>query len=388
MVRFISQLFIFITLINNKIIVYVVNVDWFFISHRLPLAQEALNRHWNVFLICKNTGKFDELEKLGIKCIPADFTRSGKNPLKELKLIRFLKKIYKQIEPDIIHHIALKASIYGTIAAKRSKVKAKVINAVSGLGYTFTGDKTFLSKFFIIKLFKYAFSDQKANFIFQNPDDDSFYNELKFLNERNHIVIKGSGVDETVFTEKINSILKSKIRIVFLARMLKDKGLLEFVRAANILRDRYADILEFVLVGGIDLFNPAHISEEKLISLTDGKYLIWKGHQKNVKEIYESADIVCLPSYREGLPKSLVEAMAVGCPVITTDAVGCRECVDDGVNGFLVPVKDYNILAQRIEKLVIDTELRIKMGHKSREKMLREMSLSKIIKMTFSFYEQ
>ena len=375
-------------LTNNTKIIYVINVDWFFISHRLPLAQEALRRKWDVYLICKDTGKFDELISMGIKCISTDFSRSGKNPLKELKLIWFLKKNYKRIEPDIIHHIALKASIYGTIAAKSSNIKAKIINAVSGLGYIFSGNKPSFSKYFLIRLFKYAFSDQRTNFIFQNPDDDSFYNDLKFLNDRNHIIIKGSGIDENVFLEKKNVISNKKIRIVFLARMLRDKGLFEFVQAANKLRNRYSDILEFVLVGGIDLFNPAYISEEMLNSLTDGKYLIWKGHQNNIKEIYEDADIVCLPSYREGLPKSLVEAMAVGCPIITTDAVGCRECVDDGVNGFLVPIGDYDVLAQRIEILVNDKELRIKMGHKSREKMVREMSLSKIIKMTFDFYGQ
>jgi glycosyltransferase involved in cell wall biosynthesis len=208
------------------------------------------------------------------------------------------------------------------------------------------------------------------------------------LNERNHVIIKGAGVDETVFLEKKNSVLKGKIRIVFLARMLKDKGVFEFIKAANMLRARYSDIIEFVLVGGIDIFNPSFVSEVQLISLTDSTYLIWLGHQENVKKIYESADIVCLPSYREGLPKSLVEAMAVGCPIITTDAIGCRECVDNGVNGFLVPVGDYEILAQRIEELVLDKELRIKMGHKSREKMIKEMSLSKVIKMTFDFYEQ
>lgn len=369
-------------------IVYVVNVDWFFISHRLPLALEALSRKWNVYLICKNTGKFGELTNMGINCISVDFSRSGKNLVKELKYIFFLKKIYKNLNPDIIHHIAIKASVYGTIAAKKSKVNAKIINTVSGLGYTFTGNKRLFSKFFLIRLFKYVFSDQRTDFIFQNPDDNSFYNDLKFLNERNHVIIKGAGVDETVFLEKKNSVLKGKIRIVFLARMLKDKGVFEFIKAANMLRARYSDIIEFVLVGGIDIFNPSFVSEDQLISLTDSTYLIWLGHQENVKKIYESADIVCLPSYREGLPKSLVEAMAVGCPIITTDAIGCRECVDNGVNGFLVPVGDYEILAQRIEELVLDKELRIKMGHKSREKMIKEMSLSKVIKMTFDFYEQ
>ena len=221
---------------------------------------------------------------MGINCISVDFSRSGKNLVKELKYIFFLKKIYKNLNPDIIHHIAIKASVYGTIAAKKSKVNAKIINTVSGLGYTFTGNKRLFSKFFLIRLFKYVFSDQRTDFIFQNPDDNSFYNDLKFLNERNHVIIKGAGVDETVFLEKKNSVLKGKIRIVFLARMLKDKGVFEFIKAANMLRARYSDIIEFVLVGGIDIFNPSFVSEDQLISLTDSTYLIWLGHQENVKK--------------------------------------------------------------------------------------------------------
>lgn len=375
-------------IIKKKKIVFVVNVDWFFISHRLPLAKEALIRDWEVYLVTRNTGNFEELEHLGIHCISADFERSGKNPVKELRLISLFKRIYNEIKPDIIHHVTLKPSIYGTIAARRSKNSAKVINAVSGLGYNFTGNRHFLNKVFLISLLKYAFSDKQTYFIFQNPDDKAFYNRLKFLKENNHIIIKGSGVDENLFPEKKILTGRKKLKVVLLARMLKDKGVFEFIKAAEILKKNYAEILQFELVGGIDIFNPAYISKEELSKFTDDNYLKWLDHQSDVRGIYESADIVCLPSYREGLPKSLVEAMAVGCPIITTDAIGCKECVDDGINGFLVPIGDSELLAQRIEKLVLDEGLRIRMGHKSREKMLIEMSLSKIIKMTFDFYEQ
>lgn len=278
--------------------------------------------------------------------------------------------------------------IYGTIAGRSANVKGKIINAVSGFGYSFNGNRHLYNKIILISLFKYAFYDKKPYFIFQNPDDEAFYNRLGFLNDHNHILIKGSGVDENLFPEKKSILNKKKLKIVLLARMLKDKGVFEFIKAASTLKSKYSDILEFILVGGIDIYNPAFISEEELYNLSDGNYLKWIGYQSNVREIYESADIVCLPSYREGLPRSLVEAMAVGCPIITSDAIGCRECVDDGVNGFLVPFRDSIILAQRIEKLVLDNELRIKMGHKSREKMVREMTLSKVIKMTFDFYEQ
>lgn len=374
--------------LSRKKIVYVVNVDWFFISHRLPLAQEVLKGMNDVYLITKNTGRFEELELLGIRCFEIDFERSGKNPLKELSLIKQLTKLYAAIKPDVIHHITLKPSIYGTIAAKRCGCSAKIINAISGLGYIFTANRQSLNKIILISLLKFAFSDKRANFIFQNPDDRSFYRKLGFLNEQNHIIIKGAGVDENVFLPKNNRLVDKKIRVVLLGRMLKDKGVLEFIRAANALKEKYDGVIEFVLAGGIDNFNPAAISDETLYKLCDGKYIRWIGHQKNVIEIYGHADIVCLPSYREGLPKSLVEAMAIGCPIITTDAIGCRECVEEGVNGYLVPIGDHIILAQRIETLALNKELRIRMGNNSREKMVKEMSLSKVIKMTFDFYVQ
>jgi glycosyltransferase involved in cell wall biosynthesis len=234
-----------------------------------------------------------------------------------------------------------------------------------------------------------AFSDKKANFIFQNPDDLAVYKRFGFLNELNNIIIKGAGVDENIFYyREPHSKDTDKIRVVLLARMLKDKGVLEFIKAGNVLKEILQDRMEFVLVGGIDEFNPAAISADTLYKLCDNVFISWLGQRADVMEIYDKADIVCLPSYREGLPKSLVEAMAIGRPLITTDAIGCRECVEEGVNGFLTPIGDHIILAERIKTLVLDKKLRLKMGEASRMKMVKEMSLNNVVKMTFSFYEK
>lgn len=367
-----------------KKIVFVVNVDWFFVSHRLPLALEAIHRGWIVYLVSKDTGKFAALEEMGIRCIDLEFERSGKNPFKELNLIRKLKKIYQTIQPQIVHHITLKPCIYGTIALKHFK-GVKVINAVSGLGYSFTDNRKSLSKVILLGLLKWAFKSRSSGFIFQNPDDRDFYGSMNFLTSDNYALIKGSGVDETLFPY-IEPQQKRLVTITLLARMLKDKGVVEFIQAAKLLEKDYKDKLEFVLVGGIDIYNPAHLSEAELQNFCDGSYIKWLGHTQNVIDIYSNSDVVCLPSYREGLPKSLVEAMAVGRPIITTDAIGCRECVQDGINGYLVPVKDSSILAGKIAVLASNPELRISMGLASRKKMLNEMSLKQVISQTFNFY--
>jgi len=370
----------------GKKLLFVVNVDWFFVSHRLPLALEALKRNYDVYLATKDTGCKKSLIEQGIKVINIDFERSGKNPVKELSLISKLTKIYKDVKPDVIHHITLKPSIYGTIAARKAKSKAKIINAVSGLGYTFTDNRKSLSKVFLKGLLRWAFSDQKSNFIFQNPDDQGFYNQLGFLSGKNFVIIKGSGVDEKEFTFSA-PVKKEKLVVVLLARMLKDKGVLEYIEAAQALKKEFTGKAEFWLVGGIDEHNPAHITEQELKEKCDTGYIEWLGHRNDVKYIYEQSDIVCLPSYREGLPKSLIEAMAIGRPVITTDAIGCRECVDEDINGFKVPVKDHEQLGLRMKQLLLDEDLRSKMGKASREKMVNEFSLKEVVAQTFKLYE-
>jgi glycosyltransferase involved in cell wall biosynthesis len=371
---------------DKKVLIYVANVDWFFVSHRLPLAKEALRKKMVVYLFTKNTGSFKNLQDIGINCIDVNFNRSGMNPFIDIFLIFRLAQLFYKIRPDYIHNITLKPSIYSTFAVKIIKIETKIINAISGLGYTFIENRKTIYKIIIKILLKIAFSDKKSNFIFQNPDDQTLFSNYGFTNNNNQIIIKGSGVDELYYKNNITSNINNKVKIVLLARMLKDKGVIEFVNAANLLKDKYISKFEFLLVGNIDYNNPAFISEKELLSFCDNSYIKWLGFQNDVKDIYRNCDIVCLPSYREGLPKSLVEAMAMELPIITTNTTGCRECVEDGYNGFLVPVKDHVELANKIELLGLNSNLRIKMGKMSRIKMLEEMSLNKVINETFKFY--
>lgn len=373
-------------------LLFVVNVDWFFKSHRLPLAIEALSRGYSVSLITENTGLFSELQQHGIKCYDLKFGRGYSNPFSELKNLFLLIKYYKSLEPDVIHHITLKPYLYGSFVAVRIlKKKILIVNAITGLGYLFTANKkSYLGQ--ILKLLITISIPQKNSirYIFQNIDDYSFFQKIIYLNRKNVFLIKGAGVDCNYFIKKNISKQSNdiKIRVTLVARILKDKGILEFVNAANILKNKLYGKCEFLIVGGLDLENPSSLSQSDLYNLLDNNYIIWLGNRNDIKEIYQESHIACLPSYREGLPKSIIEAMAMSLPIITTNAPGCRECVQDGVNGFLVPVGDYLLLSKKILQLVENENIRIKMGIESRKKMVSEFSLSHIIAQTFLVYEK
>ncbi len=369
-------------------ILYVVNVDWFFISHRLPLAKEALKRGYQVTVLTKNTGRKDEIEGHGMKFIDINFERSGKNPINELSVLFQIYNVYKRIRPDIIHHVTIKPAIYGSAVIRLFKLKdVNFVNAISGLGYNFTAGRKTKLQMLLLYLMKYSFKNRDANFIFQNPDDCEFYTQLGFVNSNNHVIIKGSGVDENRFRYSSPS-NNSKLRVILTARMLFDKGIVEFSLAARELKDKWFGKVEFLFVGNIDPDNPASARVEDMEKLLIIDYIKWEGFQADMGKVLTEADIVCLPSYREGFPKALVEAMAIGRPIVTTDTPGCRECVMEGENGYLVPVKDYQLLSKRIEDLLLHKELRLKMGKASREMMEMGMSLSKVIDNTFDFYER
>lgn len=370
-------------MIKSKTIFYVVNVDWFFVSHRLQLAIAMKDAGYEVFVLTKDTGRAGEIQDADLKFINIDFERSGSNPFKELFLIFYLNKIYKKYKPDIIHHVTIKPSIYGSIAAKSLK-NVRVINAISGLGYNFIDGRDGIIQKIVKSMMRYAFS-KNVNFIFQNPDDLSLYKSLNFLKTDNYKLIKGAGVDQDVFpyTEPVK---KLKLEVIFIARMLLDKGIREFIAAANLLNDKWNGKAIFILVGDTDNHNLSAISEQEIKAAEKDGFIVWKGHQRNVIPSLINADIVCLPSYREGLPKSLIEAMAIGRPIVTTDVPGCRECVKHEYNGLLVPVKTVSELALALDKLLSDNELRIQMGIASRAKMELELSLKKVIADTYSFY--
>nr|WP_299034122.1 glycosyltransferase family 4 protein [uncultured Tenacibaculum sp.] len=369
-----------------KKLLIVVNVDWFFLSHRLPIAQRALKEGWDVYLAAQDTGKSETIKKHGVKFINIPLSRSGTSLLEEFKTIKFFFKVYNKVKPDIVHHVTMKPVIYGSLVSKITKVKG-TLNAISGMGYNFTSQRKSLVQRVMLKLMKIGFNQENLAFVFQNNDDFLETKNLRVLGKDNEVFfIKGSGVDLKVFN-KSELIKKEKINILFPARMLWDKGVLELIKASETLKDKYKNKVVFILAGLADDNNKAGVNEKYLKDNEVKGYLEWVGYQENMIEVYKKSDIVVLPSYREGMPKSLIEACAIGRPIVTTEAVGCKECVDEGINGFKVPVKSIKELARAIEKLILSEELRESMGNNSRVKAENEFSIESVVDKHLDIYK-
>lgn len=365
----------------------VANVDWFFISHRLCIAEEALDNGWEVYVACHDSGRSIEIKEKGIKFINISFSRSGTNLLSEIKTMYSFFKLYKKVKPDVVHHITLKPVIYGSVVSKIQKIKG-TLNAISGLGYNFTGNRKGIVQRFMIKLLKFGFSQNNLTVIFQNKDDYHEIKSLGILKDENTInFIKGSGVDLKKFyhSDFINT---GKVKILLPIRMLWDKGVDELRSASVILKEKYYGKIVFILSGLADIENKAGVTKSYLEDWVEDNYVDWIGYQKDMVYVYQNSDIVVLPSYREGMPKSLIEACAIGRAIVTTDAIGCRECVEEGKNGFKVPVKSTKELAMAIEKLVLSKELREQMGNFSRRKAELEFSQEMVINTHLDIYNK
>lgn len=372
-------------MLNKRRILFVTNVDWFFISHRFVLAEEARKRGFEVIVTAEDTGRSQEIRDKGIHFINLSISRSGTNPFKELLTLINIYKIYKKINPDIVHHITLKPVIYGSIIARVLKIKG-VVNAVSGLGYNFTkGRQSYVQKA-MLYIMRLGFSRKKLVVIFQNENDQEELTDLGIINSGNEIVrIKGSGVDLEKYYESPFPTF-NRIKILLPSRMLWDKGVKELREASKILKEKYSNKIEFILSGLADEDNRAGVPTSYLKSWDDGEYVKWIGYQKNMLKIYQNSHIVVLPSYREGMPKALLEACAVGRAIITTNAIGCKETVDEGVNGFKVSVASSIELANALEELINNHDLIKQMGHNSRAKAEKEFDVKNVIEKHMEIY--
>ena len=358
---------------ENKLILFVVNVDWFLISHRFVLCKEALAQGYQVSVACSDTGHRSAIEAAGVKFIDLPIDRSGTNPINEFKTIRRFSKLYKDVKPDLVHHITLKPVVYGSIAARRLKIP--VVNAVSGLGYNLSESNKGIAKYIMVKLMRYGFRGTDINVIFQNHDDRNALKALKITNRKNKIwMIKGAGVDLKEFAHTpVNT--SFPLKVILPARMLWDKGIKEFKQASELLYQRMKGKLIFQLIGRPDKDNKAGADMDQLKAWQVQDYFEFLDYQEDMVSVYKSSSIVVLPSYREGMPKSLLEACAIGRPIVTTTAIGCRECVDQGVNGYKVEVKDFVALAQRIEEIANDSMLMKRMAKAGRIKAEKEFDL-------------
>ncbi len=369
-----------------KKLLIVVNVDWFFISHRLSIAEEALKNGWDVYAAAGDTGRSLEISKKGIKYTPLPMSRSGMNIFREARAIKKLYSLYKKVNPDIVHQVALKPIVYGSMISKILKING-VVNSFSGLGYVFTNNRKSKTQEIMGRIMKFGFNRSNVSIIFQNQDDYEELSKLGIFHKLNNIIyIKGSGVDLQKFAfSPLEE--KKKIHILFPARMLWDKGVKELKEATEILKANYQNGLCFLLAGMIDEENRAGVPESYLKDWSDGAYVKWIGYQKDMIELYKQADVVVLPSYREGMPKSLIEACAIGRPIVTTNAIGCKECVDDEKNGYLVPIRSSLELAKGIEKIIGSYEIRKSMGVYARKKAEKEFSLRSVISKHLEIYD-
>ena len=364
----------------------IVNNDWFFLSHRKDVAIGALNAGYDVTIVTRNNGHFDAIHSLGLKTIDLEMNPTGMNPVEELKTLWFLIKLYKKEKPDIVHQVGPKVNLWGTLAARIAGVPA-VVNAVSGLGVIFDGKST-ISKF-MPTLYKWIHRGKKnLQVIFQNDEDKGIYLKNGIVKEEQCRFIMGSGInlDEYGYTPEPES---GRIKLLFTARMIKEKGVYQIIEAAKSLYSEYKDKIQFVLCGGLAEEGRAnYIPKADLQPFENTDYFSWLGLRNDVLDQLKNCHIFIFPSYyREGLPKSCIEANAVGRPIITTDNVGCRDTVIDGYNGYIIPTEDSVALADRIVKLVNDKDLRIKMGINARKYAEEHFDIKDVVKLHLEFYE-
>ncbi|WP_267926512.1 glycosyltransferase family 4 protein [Desulfolithobacter dissulfuricans] len=363
-------------------ILFLVSEDWFFCSHWVPMALAALESGFEVTLVTRLSGKKRQIESMGVKVIPIDIDRSNLNPLKELGAITRLVRVFRKEQPDIVHLISLKLVMLGWFASLFAGTK-NIVAALTGMGFLFSAENR---GGFIRWMFKrlIVVIAARGRILVENPDDRNLLQKAGVPPER-ICLIRGAGVDLARFCPGPEP---EGVPVVMLAaRLLREKGVEEFVEAARLLEDQGV-AARFVLVGDPDPANPGSVSNTDITAWTEQGIIEWWGKSNNMPETLVRASIVCLPSYREGLPKVLLEAMACGRPCVATDVPGCREAVKDGENGFLVPVRDPESLAEALKQLIDDAALRQKMGRRGREMAEKSFSQERVAAQVTTIYRQ
>ena len=373
-------------MLESPKLLFVLTEDWFFCSHFIERARKARDSGYQVAVAAREGNHREIIQKEGLKFIHIPLTRKSLNPVTEFFLLIYIFRVYRKFHPDIVHQIGAKPILYGTVAAYFAGVRA-IVNAPIGMGFIFSSD-IFLARLlrpFVKLAYKFSINPKRSKVIFENHEDCDLFINWGAVRPQDAVIIPGAGVDLNIFrpfarTYDIPTIL-------LMARMLIDKGINEFVAAARLLRSKGVRA-RFVLAGSPDPGNPTSISMETLDRWHLEGCIEYLGWQENVAQLLMTADVVCLPSYREGLPKSLIEACACGLPIVTTDTVGCREVVSDGENGFLVPIKSVEPLADALEKLIEDPSLRRRMGALGRIRAERLYDTQKISSSTLEVYSE
>lgn len=352
----------------------------------MPIARAARDRGAEIWVAAAPTGQEDLITREGFHFVPISFRRGGRGIGQEIRTLQAIFRVLQDVKPDLVHNVTIKPVLYTSLLA-RFFVKPAIVNAISGLGYVFisSGVKARILRGALWLPYKVALSGERVRVIFQNPDDVETFVGRGLVERSSTALIRGSGVDVELFR---NTPEPPGVPVVMLAtRMLRDKGVVESVDAARLLR-KWKVNCRVVLVGEPDPGNPATVTTEELFSWVNEGIVEWWGQRTEMEKVLPLAAIVVLPSYREGLPKVLLEGASVGRPIVATDVPGCREAVHEGENGYLVPPRDHVRLAEAIRRLVEDPELRARMGANSRRMAIKEFRIEKVVESTLSVYDE
>jgi len=364
----------------RKKLLFVINhMDWFW-SHRLPLAVGAQDVGWDV-QVCAHGAEHDE------KLAASGFTGIALS-LSLFKIIRDVKRVLDTEKPDLVHVITLKFAFLAGLASRFCK-DIKIVHTLAGLGYLFSGEgfKPKMLRTLVGPFLKFALKHPNAAIIFQNPDDMALMVKRGFVREEQCHLIRGSGVDLKQFPHMPEP-QNGKPVVVMPTRLVHDKGVAMFIEAAKIAAENGVDAA-FKIAGGAVTNNPLGISDNEMRTMIEGSPVEWLGRISDMPALYAQANLIVYPSYYgEGVPKVLLESAATGRAIITTDHAGCREAVDDGTTGILVPIKDAEATAQAIATLIQNATLREKMGHAARDFVAQYYDVQSVVKRTLDVYQK
>jgi len=372
---------------SSKIVLFA-NTDWYLYNFRCALALALVEAGFELLLISPPGPYGERLRELGLRWEPVPMDRRSLNPWREAGLLLHLWRLLRRERPALVHGFTIKCAVYGSLAARMAGVPARV-NAVAGMGYVFTSDdvKARVLRPIVRLLLRLALGGRSARLILQNPDDVALFEQAGLIDAAQVRLIPGSGVDCSRFKARASGQRAAPLRVLLAARLLWDKGIAEYVAAARRLRGE-GRALQFLLAGDPDPGNPAAVPEATVREWVDEGVVEWLGHVDDMPALFASVDMVVLPSYREGLPKGLIEAAACALPLVTTDVPGCREVVSDGVDGLLVPVRNPEALAHAITRLSDDPAFAARLGQAARAKALARFDARIVVADTMAVYRE
>ncbi|HEV7393253.1 MAG TPA: glycosyltransferase family 4 protein [Burkholderiales bacterium] len=366
-------------------VLFFANTEWYLYNFRLAFAKFLRDRGFEVVMVSPVGPYGARLVAEGFRWIGLDMDRRSIHPGRELSVLYRLSKIYAAEKPDIVHHFTIKCVVYGSLIAWRLGIRKRV-NAVAGMGYVFTSTalRARLLKPFVAALMKLLVRGSHARLIIQNNDDFSAFQTARVAPPANIRLIRGSGVDTSRFRPR-GQPRSGRTRVLFAARLLRDKGIGEYVEAARILK-RENIAVDMLIAGLPDSGNPSSVAPEQIEQWLQEGCITHLGHVDDMPALLSDVDIAVLPSYREGAPRSLIEAAAAGLPIVSTDVPGCREVVEHQVNGLLVPVRQAEPIVEAIRFLHQQPLERVRMGQAGREKMLRQFDQRLVFEATHAVY--